>query len=94
MSGSITRRHFLGHVACSGAAAGIVLGRGISWAEETPLKKVVVGVMGLSRGSSLAVSFARQPGVEVKYLCDVDSSRSKHRAEAGGYGGPSAGSSW
>jgi predicted dehydrogenase len=28
--------------------------------------------MGLSRGASLAASFARQPGVQVKYVCDVD----------------------
>ena len=35
--------------------------------------------MGLSRGRSLAVGFAKQPGVELKYVCDVDS----QRAEAG-----------
>jgi predicted dehydrogenase len=81
MSEPITRRHFLERAACSGAAAGIVLRGGISWAEESPLRKIVVGVMGLSRGSALAVSFARQPGVEVKYLCDVDASRGPSTAQ-------------
>jgi predicted dehydrogenase len=31
--------------------------------------------MGLSRGRALALSFARHPGVEIKYVCDADSSR-------------------
>jgi predicted dehydrogenase len=37
---------------------------------------VIVGVMGLSRGRSLAINFARQQGVEVKWVCDADSRRS------------------
>lgn len=44
---------------------------------QTTLSNVVIGVMGLSRGASLARSFAAIPGVEVRYLCDIDSSRLK-----------------
>jgi predicted dehydrogenase len=38
-------------------------------------ERIVVGVMGLSRGAALADAFARTPGVEVAWLCDVDSKR-------------------
>ena len=37
--------------------------------------------MGLSRGRSLADSFAKQSGVDVKYVCDVDSTRAASCAE-------------
>ena len=38
-------------------------------------RPIVVGVMGLSRGAALARTFAETAGVEVRYLCDVDSKR-------------------
>ncbi len=41
-------------------------------------KQVTLGVMGLSRGQSLAMDFARFDGVEVKYLCDVDQKRASN----------------
>lgn len=37
--------------------------------------KVVIGVMGLSRGMSLATTFSETPGVVIKYLCETDSNR-------------------
>ncbi len=37
--------------------------------------RVVVGVMGLARGLSLASDLLKIPGVELKYLCDVDQKR-------------------
>lgn len=37
--------------------------------------RVVVGVMGLSRGMSLANTFSETAGVEVKHLCEADSNR-------------------
>jgi predicted dehydrogenase len=64
-----------------GAAAAWALGSLPGLAEETAPDKVVIGVMGLSRGSSLAVSFAEQPGVEVKYLCDTDAGRAQAVAQ-------------
>ncbi|MCA9221739.1 MAG: Gfo/Idh/MocA family oxidoreductase, partial [Planctomycetales bacterium] len=51
-----------------------------SRAADSPSSRVVIGVMGLSRGRSLATSFAKQPNVEVKYVCDVD----QNRAASGG----------
>ncbi|MCA9132353.1 MAG: Gfo/Idh/MocA family oxidoreductase, partial [Planctomycetales bacterium] len=38
-------------------------------------RPVRVGVMGLSRGQSLALDFAKLPQVEVAYVCDVDERR-------------------
>ncbi len=34
-----------------------------------------IGVMGLNRGQALALDFAKLPGVEVAYVCDVDTRR-------------------
>ena len=41
-------------------------------------KNVVLGVMGLSRGQSLAMDLAKFDGVEVKYLCEVDQKRASN----------------
>jgi len=46
-----------------------------SAASRSAQEKVVVGVMGLSRGMSLARTFADTPGVEIKYFCETDSNR-------------------
>ncbi len=80
MSPPLDRRQFLGRSAVTGAVAGLGFGRFLS-AADSPSERVVVGVMGLSRGRSLAVSFAKQPGVEVKYVCDVDTTRASSCAE-------------
>jgi predicted dehydrogenase len=37
--------------------------------------KVVVGVMGVNRGSALAQIFSSLPDVELRYVCDVDKTR-------------------
>ncbi|GAB4145655.1 MAG: Gfo/Idh/MocA family oxidoreductase [Planctomycetaceae bacterium] len=79
MAGQVDRRQFLGQAAATGAA-GVVLTSGISLGADAPSKKVTVGVMGLSRGRSLAIGFARQPGVHVKYLCDIDKTRNARAA--------------
>ena len=39
--------------------------------------RVVLGIMGLQRGLALAELFARVPGVEIRYVCDVDDRRSQ-----------------
>ncbi len=67
----LNRRTFLGGVAASGAAG--LLSR--SSFAAAPNDRIVVGVMGLGRGSSLAKSFGGQPNTVVKYLCDVDAQR-------------------
>ena len=73
-----TRREFL---TGSAAAATAALASSTSLATvqdlQTNLSKVVIGIMGLSRGSALARSFAAIPGVEIRYLCDIDSNRLK-----------------
>ena len=75
MPDSITRRHFIGNAAVGTAAVGLSLSSLKALADSSPSNKVVVGVMGLSRGSALATGFANLPNVEVKYLCDVDKDR-------------------
>lgn len=42
---------------------------------QTAERVIRVGVMGLSRGQSLALDFASFPGVEVSVVCDVDQRR-------------------
>ena len=81
MTGGINRRRFLEG---SGAAAGgLAFTAATGWAsDDAPSNRVTVGVMGLSRGRALAVGFARQPGVTVKYCCDVDLDRAGAGADA------------
>lgn len=69
----IRRREFLEGTAAAGVglAVGVVPARGA----QSPNERVQVGVMGLSRGLDLCRAFARTPGVVVKYVCDVDTSR-------------------
>jgi predicted dehydrogenase len=78
MSDSINRRHFLG------VAASSTLGYGLSSSSAASAEnKLIVGVMGTGgRGTGLAQEFAKQPGVEVAYVCDVDEKRVNHAAEA------------
>lgn len=86
MKPSIDRRMFLDKTA-KGAAA-TVAATSLATAFTSPAavqaaaiqganNRIVVGVMGLGRGRALAVGFARQPNVEVKYVCDTDASRTE-----------------
>ena len=74
MSESIDRRQFLSRTAMSGAAAGLVLQHSRAVA-ASQAEKIVVGVMGTQRGRALAANFAKQPGVEIRYVCDTDTTR-------------------
>jgi predicted dehydrogenase len=72
-----TRRNFFRTSAVASAAA-CVATRTATAATATAQAaddKVVVGIMGVGRGSALAKYFAGVPGVEVRYLCDIDSQR-------------------
>ncbi len=70
----LARRSFLRQAtAFAGMTASGLWSPLVGRAEE--VRPVVVGVMGLSRGQSLAEQFAATPHVEVRYLCDVDSRR-------------------
>lgn len=74
----VDRRSFLSAGAVAAAATSQVYGL-----QEDKSKRVVrVGVMGLSRGQSLAMGFAKTEGVIVKYLCEVDQKRATTIAKA------------
>ncbi len=81
MSDALNRRTFLNKSAISGAALGALASANTSFAAGAPSSKVVVGVMGMSRGRSLAERFAKQSGCEVKYVCDVDQDRAGKAVE-------------
>lgn len=69
-----SRRHFLASAAAASAAAS-----SLNSSQASPrisgVDKVIVGVMGVNRGSALAQIFTSLPDVEVRYVCDVDSKR-------------------
>lgn len=48
-----------------------------SVADAPDASRVVLGIMGLQRGQALAELFARVPGVEIRYVCDVDDRRTQ-----------------
>jgi predicted dehydrogenase len=79
MSPTVNRRHFV--LQSTALAAGAAWLQHAALGAEAPANQVVVGVMGLSRGRALADSFAKQPGVVVKYVCDVDSTRAESCAK-------------
>lgn len=68
----IGRRNFLAATAVATSLSTV----GHSQSENSSAdRKIRLGVMGMSRGLSLAVDFGKLPGVEVAYLCDVDDDR-------------------
>ncbi|MEZ6057417.1 MAG: Gfo/Idh/MocA family oxidoreductase [Planctomycetaceae bacterium] len=72
---SVNRRSFLGGSLVAGGAvllSSAHVGADDAAAEVQPVR---VGIMGVSRGRSLASTFGKQPGVTLKYLCDVDETR-------------------
>ncbi len=74
MNDSIPRRQFIKHTAVVGAAAAAwtpSVGRAAKGANA----KIVVGVMGLSRGMAHVANYLELPNVEIAYVCDVDSQR-------------------
>ena len=71
---SLDRRRFMNTSATAGAALGATLAVSSARAYKAN-DRVVLGVMGLSRGVSLCRGFATKKNVEIKYVCDVDSDR-------------------
>ena len=80
MDGTINRREFLDRAAV-GAAAMSLAGR-MAIGQDATSDRVVVGVMGLSRGMALTQGFSEQPNVEVRYVCDTDCTRAEQAAAA------------
>lgn len=74
MDNKIERREFLKKISALGVGMGLVGAQAPAvFASGSPNEKIVVGVMGTnSRGAALAEGFARLPGAEVAYICDVD----------------------
>jgi predicted dehydrogenase len=82
MPEKINRRTFLRESAVTSAAAGLTVSAGTALSAESASDKVIVGVMGMSRGKALAQGFARQSRCEVKYVCDVDEERAAAAVKA------------
>jgi predicted dehydrogenase len=81
MNETIDRRRLLGATVVGGLALGARLRP--AGAASRAQNRIVVGVMGTGgRGASLATTFAQQPGVEVRYACDVDRGRAEKAAAA------------
>lgn len=74
----LNRRQFLDGAAAT-AATGYLVSSGVALAQTSPQKRIVIGVMGMSRGRALATSFAQQENVVVKYVAETE----KNRGESG-----------
>lgn len=79
MPTTLDRREFIGRAA---ASVGIAAGARVALGQDAPSERIIVGVMGLSRGMAVASLFAGQPGTEVRYVCDTDSNRAAAAAVA------------
>lgn len=78
-----TRRHFLGANLAAGVSLALAHTHSVHAEREASKDLLTVGVMGTGgRGTSLATTFAQQPGVAVKYVCDVDRKRAESAAAA------------
>ncbi|MEX2216720.1 MAG: Gfo/Idh/MocA family oxidoreductase [Phycisphaeraceae bacterium] len=74
-----TRRQFIRTTANGAAITALPFARSV-FAQDTPSDTVIVGVMGMGRGASLAGGFESQPNSLVKYVCDVDENRANQAA--------------
>lgn len=81
MSDPLNRRDFVSSAAIAGAAVGVAVSADSARAQEQAQQRVVVGVMGMSRGRALANGFAKLPNVEVAYCCDTDQDRAASAAK-------------
>ena len=78
-----SRRTFGRTVAVGTASLAITRVRG----QEAPSNKLRVGIMGLGRGKAHISGWLAVPGVEIAYLCDVDSARAEEAARVVQRGG-------
>lgn len=73
-SSSVTRRTFVAAASATTLAMSSASAMPVSGKSSDV---VTIGVMGVSRGLSLAKTFAAIDGIRIKYLCDADSNRLK-----------------
>src|SRR5262245_7167987 len=80
MSQSFSRRQFVGAAAASLSLAAL---NRVHSDEPSANDRLIVGVMGTGgRGTELAKTFAKLPGVTIAYTCDVDKKRASDAAGA------------
>jgi predicted dehydrogenase len=85
MSSQFSRREFVKTSLATGAAAlasSVHVAAAQDAATAAAPRPVTIGVMGLSRGLSVATTFGKQAGVKIKYVCDVDQERASTAANA------------
>jgi predicted dehydrogenase len=76
------RRTFLAHTSAAGVATSLGVRATRSMAKGSANDRVVVAVAGVrGRGGSLLTAFGALPGVEVKYVCDVDARTLNERTD-------------
>jgi predicted dehydrogenase len=75
-----TRRDFARGAVATAATLAVAHPFSKGRAQNAPANKLVVGVMGLGRGKAHVSGWLGVPGVEVAYLCDVDSTRGDEAA--------------
>ena len=78
---SLDRRRFLGQATAATATAAALTMTRTARAANAANRKIVVGVMGMSRGRSLAQGFSTLEDVDVKYCCDADIERAERGAK-------------
>ena len=78
MKTKLSRRQFT--TTTTAAVAGVVAFPSILKAKDTQ-KKIVTGVIGLSRGMGHAVKYLEASNCEVAYLCDVDFKKCKSNSD-------------
>jgi len=75
ISPTSSRRSFLATAATASAATSVLAHAQAGGQSSAAKDKVVLGVMGVNRGSALAQVFSSLPNVELRYVCDIDKTR-------------------
>tara|TARA_R110002096_G_scaffold147671_8_gene307639 strand:- start:5211 stop:6500 length:1290 start_codon:yes stop_codon:yes gene_type:complete len=75
-----TRRQFSKTAAGTAIGAATINTLTSARGQDAPSQKLIVGIMGLGRGRGHIKGWLQVPGVEIAYLCDVDSKRHEEAA--------------
>ncbi len=81
----LNRRQFLGSTVLGGAMLGsVAMAGGLSGLAKaaSPNERVIIGMVGMSRGRELASNYARNEHCTIKYVCDTDVQRAEAAAGA------------
>jgi len=80
MTTPLNRRQFIKRTGGAALATSAITFASVRAHGESPNEKVIVGVMGMSRGLHLAAGFEKQANCAVKYVCDTDTGRASQGA--------------